>query len=122
MSPLIVLIGTTIMLVNLVVYVGFSIASIILIGYCMFEKNKTKDVKKNNIVPMRRVVRKRHPLVGAPTWKRINGRLVKKYYIVDIENDSYGYAPPMKELKKVKKKLQFSTWDRVDGRLVRTGF
>lgn len=122
MSPLIVLIGTSIMLVNLVVYIGFSIASMFLIGYCMLEKYKSKDVNKNNIVRRRRVVRKRYPLIGVPTWKRINGRLVKKYYIVDIENDSYGYTPSMKELEKVKKKLQFSAWDRVNGRLVRSGF
>lgn len=122
MSPLIVLIGTTIMLVNLVVYIGFSIASIILIGYCMLEKYRSKNVEKNNTIRGRRVVRKRHPQVGVPTWKRINGRLVKKYYIVDIEDDSYGYTPPMNDLKKVKKKLQFSAWDRVNGRLVRTGF
>ena len=122
MSPLIVLICSSIILVNLVVYVGFCIGSIVLIGYCMLEKYKSTDVKKNKVIRRRKVVRKRYPLVGVPSWKRINGRLVKKYYIVDIENDSYGYIPAMKELKKVKKKLLFSVWNRVNGRLVRSGF
>ncbi len=121
MSSLIVLLGTCIMIVNLVIYVGFSIASIILVGYCVLENSKSKDMKKSNIVPRTSVVvRKQYPLTGVPTWKRINGRLVKKYYIVDIENDSYGYTPEKKVLDKVKKKL-FSVWDRVNGRLVRTG-
>ena len=121
MSPLIVLLGTYIMVVNLVLYVGFSIVSAILVGYCVLENSKSKDMKKSNIVPRTSVVvKKQYPLTGVPTWKRINGRLVKKFYIVDIEYDDYGFTPEYKELDKVKKKL-FSVWDRVNGRLVRTG-
>ena len=117
MSPLIVLLGTSMM--NLDLYMGFSIAFIILVGYTVMANSK--DMKKNNIVRRRKVVRKQYQPIGASTWKRINGRLVKKYYIVDIENDIYGYTPERKELDKVKKNL-FSVWGRVNGRLVRTDY
>ena len=117
MSPLIVLLYTSIM--NQDLYVGFIITYIILVVYTVIENYK--HVKKNNIVRRRKVIRKQYQLIGAPTWKRIDGRLVKKYYIVDIENDIYGYTPERKELDKVKKNL-FSIWGRVNGRLVRIDY
>ena len=116
MSFLITL-GTYIMFFNLFIYVGFTFASFVLLGIIGYQKyNGEKTKKKMN---SRVVVNQYVTLTGIPTWKRINGRLVKKFYIVDIEHDDFGFRPEKKELDKVKMRL-FSIWNRKNGRLVRS--
>ena len=115
MSPVISLLATTIIIFNVGIYISFMLACIFL-GITVFQNHYgvKKNVESNNPI----FVYKYGTLTGVPTWKRINGRLVKKFYIVDIENDDYGFTPEKKELDKVKKKL-FSVWNRKNGRLVR---
>ena len=138
MNPIIVFIYTCIVLINLFIYMGFTIASIVFIGMIVYQKYKIKKVhiKKVKRDMNSRVVENQCVTpIGILTWKRIKGRMVKKFVLNEIEEFEVGGDDIYRivneeELDMVKKNLlanfdachilfKNKMWYRKNGRLLR---